>query len=71
MNFESADDYLSIEEAAAFLGVQPSYVRRLLRQFGLGELTRATMTRQVRIRRGDLEKLHVDRRQSPGRRGVA
>jgi excisionase family DNA binding protein len=68
MELNGANDYLSVEEAAAFLRVPQPYLRRVLREYGLGELLRASMSKQVKIRRADLEKLHIDRRETAARR---
>ena len=71
MELYGPNDYLSVEEAAGYLGVPQPYLRRLLREYGLGELLRASMSKQVKIRRADLDKLRVSRREAPRRRGAA
>lgn len=64
-------EYLSIEQAARYLGVTAAEVRRLLRQYGLGEFTRASMARQVLIRRTDLDSLKPGPRQGRTTRAAA
>lgn len=59
MPFEPNPEYLTIEQAAAYLNTTPAAVRRLLRQFGLGEFVRASISRQVLIRREDLDAIDV------------
>jgi hypothetical protein len=62
-----SDDYLTIPEAARSLGMTPGQLRRVLRQFGLGELLRASMRKQVMIKRSDLQKLRAAGREGEGR----
>jgi DNA-binding MurR/RpiR family transcriptional regulator len=62
--FDPYPEYLTIEQAAAYLDVSTAQVRRLLRLFGLGEFTRAQMSRRVLISKKHLADLHVTR---PGR----
>lgn len=65
---DSDEEFLTITEAARQLGTTPGQVRRLLRQFGLGDLISASMRKQVLIRRSDLPKLRsAVRRDSQGR----
>jgi hypothetical protein len=46
-------------------------MRRLLRQYGFGDLLRASMRKEITIRREDLEKLRGAARQVQGGRGAA
>ena len=75
--FDPYPDYLTVEQAAACLGVKPAAVRRLLRQYGMGEFLRASLSKQVLIRKQDLLDAHtaraLKRREEPsrGRRTVA
>jgi excisionase family DNA binding protein len=66
-------DFLTVEQAAAYLGVGRAYLHRLLRQHGLGEFLRASIGRQVLISRDDLDKLRptVDKRPQRRRPGAA
>jgi hypothetical protein len=65
---DSGSDYLTIEQAAAFLGLTPGAVRQMLRQYGLGEFVRASMSKQVLIRKQDLLDAHTARAmKSPSR----
>jgi excisionase family DNA binding protein len=57
---ENQKDFLTLDQAAAYLGVRRSYLNRVLRQHGLGEFMRASMGRQVLISRDDLDKLRPD-----------
>jgi hypothetical protein len=50
------DEYLTIGQASAVFAVQPATVRRLLRAYGLGDFVRASMRRDVLIRRSDIER---------------
>jgi excisionase family DNA binding protein len=59
MAFEPSPEYLTIEQAAAYLEVTPAVIRRLLRQHGLGEFLRASISKQVLIRREDLDAMDV------------
>ncbi|HXH22034.1 MAG TPA: hypothetical protein VNN10_08390 [Dehalococcoidia bacterium] len=68
---EKQDDYVTIEEAARSLGLTAGQMRRALRQYGFGDLLRATMRKQISIRREDLEKLRAVAREQPGRKGAA
>jgi excisionase family DNA binding protein len=57
---EDQRDFLTLDQAAAYLGVRRSYLNRVLRQHGLGEFVRASMGRQIMIARDDLDKLRPD-----------
>ncbi len=59
MPFEPNPEYLTVEQAAAYLEVTPAAVRRLLRQYGLGEFLRASISKQVLIRREDLDSIDL------------
>jgi excisionase family DNA binding protein len=59
MPFEPNPEYLTIEQAAAYLEVTPAVIRRLLRQHGLGDFLRASISKQVMIRREDLDAMDV------------
>ena len=61
MAFEPNPEYLTIEQAAAYLGVTPAVIRRLLRQHGLGDFLRASISKQVLIRREDLDAMELSR----------
>jgi excisionase family DNA binding protein len=54
---DQRDEYLTIDQACAVFGLGLPQMRRLLREYGLGDFTRASMRRDVLIRRADLEKL--------------
>jgi DNA-binding MurR/RpiR family transcriptional regulator len=73
--FDPYPEYLTIEQAAAYLDVSPAQVRRILRLFGLGEFTRAQMAKRVLISKKHLADLHVTREvrpaASPRAQGVA
>ena len=59
MPFEPNPEYLTIEQAAAYLEVTPAAIRRLLRQHGLGEFLRASISKQVMLRREDLDAIDL------------
>ena len=59
MPFETNPEYLTIEQAAAYLATTPAAIRRLLRQHGLGDFLRASISKQVMIRREDLDAIDV------------
>jgi excisionase family DNA binding protein len=59
MAFDPYPEYLTIEQSAAYLNVTPAVIRRLLRQHGLGDFTRASIGKQVLIRRADLDMVDV------------
>jgi excisionase family DNA binding protein len=59
MPFEPNPEYLTIEQAAAYLEVTPAAIRRLLRQHGLGDFLRASISKQVMIRREDLDAIDL------------
>ena len=63
--FDPYPEYLTIEQAAAYLNVPPAHVRRLLRLFGLGDFARAHMGKRVLISKQHLEALHVTREAQP------
>jgi hypothetical protein len=65
------EDYVTLEEAGRSLGLSGPQMRRLLRQYGLGDLLRASMRKEITIRREDLEKLRGAARQVQGGRGAA
>lgn len=70
MPFEPYPDYLTIEQAAAYLDVPRGSIRRLLRQHGLGEFLRSSIGKQVLIKREDLDHLDLSQEQvRPGPRG--
>jgi hypothetical protein len=56
---DSSDEYLTIEEASRQLGLTAAQLRRVLRQYGFGDLLRASMSKQVLIRKSDLQKLRL------------
>ncbi len=66
-------EYMTIEQAAAYLSVKPAQVRKLLRDFGLSEFTRAQIGKEVKIRRQDLDVIAPSRPASAqrSRRGGA
>ena len=59
MPFDPHPEYLTIEQAAAYLNVTPAVIRRLLRQHGLSDFVRASISRQVLIRRADLDAIDL------------
>jgi excisionase family DNA binding protein len=59
MAFDPHPEYLTIEQSAAYLDVPQAVIRRLLRQHGLGDFTRASMGKQVLIRRVDLDAVDL------------
>ena len=59
MSFEPNPEFLTVEQAAAYLHVTPSAIRRLLRQHGLGDFLRASISKQVMIRRQDLDAIDL------------
>ena len=59
MAFEPNPEYMTVEQAAAYLGVTPGAIRRLLRQHGLGEFLRASISKQLLIRREDLDAMDL------------
>jgi excisionase family DNA binding protein len=65
MDIDPFPEYLTIEQAAAYLAVRPSQVRRLLREFGLGEFMRAQMGKDVTIRKQDLDVLAATQQLRP------
>ncbi len=68
---EPETDYLTVREASKLLGVSPGQVRRVLREYGLGEFMRASVSKEVLIRREDLEKIFGPIKQRPKRWGAA
>ncbi|HWO72539.1 MAG TPA: helix-turn-helix domain-containing protein [Dehalococcoidia bacterium] len=69
MNVDPFPEYLTIEQAAAYLSVSPGQVRRLLREFGMGEFVRAQIGKEVTIRKRDLEALAASLPSRPPSRG--
>ncbi len=61
MAFEPNPSYLTVEQAAAYMGVTTGAIRRLLRQYGMGEFLRASISKQVLIRREDLDAIDLSR----------
>jgi excisionase family DNA binding protein len=59
MPFEPNPEFLTIEQAAAYLEVTAAAIRRLLRQHGLGDFLRASISKQVLIRREDLDAIDL------------
>ena len=55
MNIDPFPEYLTIEQAAAYLSMRPAQVRKLLREFGLSEFMRAQIGKEVKI-----SKQHLD-----------
>ena len=55
MNIDPFPEYLTIEQAAAYLSMRPAQVRKMLREFGMSEFTRAQIGKEVRI-----SKHHLD-----------
>jgi excisionase family DNA binding protein len=60
MTFDPYPEYLTIEQAAAYRGVPVSTIRRLLRQYGLTEFARASLGKQVLIKRTDLDDMTIE-----------
>lgn len=67
MNIDPFPDFLTIEQAAAYLSVKPAQVRKLLREFGLSEFTRAQIGKEVRIKKEHLDLLAANRQVRPAR----
>ena len=59
MTSESEPEFFTVEQAAAYLGVTPATIRRVLRQHGLSEFLRSSMGKRVLIRREDLDALDL------------
>lgn len=59
MTFDTYPEYMTVQQAAAYLDVTPATIRRLLRQYGLGEFLRASMNKQVMLRKEDLDAMDV------------
>jgi excisionase family DNA binding protein len=57
MNIDPFPEYMTIEQAAAYLSVKPAQVRKLLREFGLSEFTRAQIGKEVRLKKEHVELL--------------
>jgi hypothetical protein len=68
---DEENDYLTIDEAARSLGLTAGQMRRVLRRYGFGDLLRASMRKQITIRRTDLQKLRAAVRETPEGRGAA
>ncbi len=64
MNSDREQDYLGLEEAAAYLGVTPARLRRILKEHGVDYFTQASLRRPIMIGRDDLDRL----RSAPGLR---
>ena len=60
MTFDPFPEYLTIEQAAAYRGVSVATIRRVLRAYGLTEFTRASIGKQVLIKRTDLDEMSLD-----------
>jgi len=58
MNIDPFPEYLTIEQAAAYLSLKPAQVRKLLREFGLSEFTRAQIGKEVRIKKEHLDAIN-------------
>jgi excisionase family DNA binding protein len=72
MNIDPFPDYLTIEQAAAYLSVKPAQVRKLLREFGLSEFMRAQIGKEVRIKKEHLAVIMASRpARAAARRGGA
>jgi excisionase family DNA binding protein len=76
MNIDPFPEYLTIEQAAAYLSMKPAQVRKLLREFGLSEFTRAQIGKEVKISKQHLEAIAPGRHTAPApqrrrRRGAA
>lgn len=72
MNIDPFPEYMTIEQAAAYLSVKPAQVRKLLREFGLSEFMRAQIGKEVRLKKEHLELLLAGRSvRTQGRRGGA
>lgn len=69
MKFDPYPEYLTVAQAAAYRGVSQATIRRLLRQYGLGEFMRDAMNKQVLIRKQDLDGIEIAT--APGRPGAA
>jgi hypothetical protein len=69
------DEYLTLDQACAEFGLQRAYLRRLLREYGMGEFLRASIRKEVLIRRQDLARVvaaaHAGGRQGRAPRGRA
>ena len=61
MNVDPFPEYMTIEQAAAYLSVKPAQVRKLLREFGLSEFMRAQIGREVRLKKEHVELLMSSR----------
>ena len=61
MNIDPFPEYMTIEQAAAYLSVKPAQVRKLLRDFGLSEFMRAQIGKEVTIKKEHLEALMAGR----------
>jgi excisionase family DNA binding protein len=77
MTFDPYPEFLTIEQAAAYRGVSVATIRRVLRAHGLGDFTRASMGKQVLLRRADIEAMDLEKsvsmppRRANRRRGAA
>lgn len=68
MEYDPFPEYLTIEQAAAYLSVKPAQVRKLLREFGLGEFMRAQIGKEVRISKQHLDAIAQNRPAQPQQR---
>ncbi len=71
MNQEPENEFITFEAACRLFGLTSGQLSRLLREHGLGEFVRASMRRDVLIRRRDLEVLIQPTEQGPKRRRSA
>jgi excisionase family DNA binding protein len=65
MNIDPFPEYLTIEQAAAYLSMKPAQVRKLLREFGLSEFTRAQIGKEVKISKQHLDAIVPGGRAAP------
>lgn len=68
---DGPQDYLTLQQASAYLGVTPAQLRRVLRSHGLGAALRAAAGKEVLLRRQDLDGLRPAFQQEQPRRGIA
>jgi hypothetical protein len=54
---DSGHEYLTIDQACAVYGVRMAEMRRVLREYGLGDFVRNSMKKDVLLRRDDLERI--------------
>ena len=65
------DDYITLGAARDIFGLSSGQLSRILREHGLGEFVRASMDREVLVRRRDLEAIIRPTAQGPKRRKTA